>query len=96
MLAHKVELHYGCCKMQVKFLQATTAGHRKGQWLIGCTKEFCCVQDTRDASVLTFFCICTYLLIATFAKDKSVTKCVVYFRKHTKLCNDVSPFGAQM
>ena len=64
----------GWCMMPVKFLQATTADHRKGQWLIGCTKVFCCVRDTRDASVLTYSFICTYFLIARFAKDIRVTK----------------------
>ena len=34
---------HGWCKMQVKFLQVTAAGHRKGQGLIGCIKEFFCV-----------------------------------------------------
>ena len=34
---------YGWCKMQVKFLQVTVAGHCEGQGLIGCIKEFCCV-----------------------------------------------------
>ena len=33
----------GLCKMQVKLLQVTAAGHREGTGLIGCTKEFCCV-----------------------------------------------------
>ena len=43
----------GWCKMQVKFLQVTVAGHSEGQWVIGCTKEFCCVRETRAASVFS-------------------------------------------
>ena len=35
------------CKMQVKFLQVTAAGHSEGQWFTGCPKKLCCVQDTR-------------------------------------------------
>ena len=34
---------YGWCKMQVKFLQVSAAGHRESQGLIGCIKEFCCL-----------------------------------------------------
>ena len=34
-------LQNGLCKKQVKFLQVTAAGHREGQGLIGCTKDFC-------------------------------------------------------
>ena len=78
MLAHKVELHYGCCKMQVKILQVTATGHSKGQWLIGCTKNSVVYEMRETLMCFQSFDFC--------AENRHGVRVAFFYVKLSSLC----------